>query len=155
MAYRVFGQIESLNVLPANQRRVFICDTQADLATIAPLMSQSEVAYVVSDDTTWRMKAGGSLAQTSVSPIKITVDFGVDRSASVEQAVTGQSWVTANSILLGQAFGVTIDHPDPIEPVLEQVRFNIGNIIPGVGFTVYGIAPNSTYGQYNVIISGG
>ncbi len=70
-----------------------------------------------------------------------TVDFGTgDHDASV--VVTGQSWVTASSIIIATAQGE--------DARVEQIVCNVGALVDGVGFTVYAHAPNGALGTYTV-----
>lgn len=64
--------------------------------------------------------------------------------------VTGQSWVTANSFITCKCLGLTTADHTPEDAILEGVRFEINNIVAGVGFDIIGHAPEGTYGKYQI-----
>jgi hypothetical protein len=64
--------------------------------------------------------------------------------------VTGQSWVTANHYIQCRTMGLSsVDH-DAEDAIIEGVRFEINNVVAGVGFDIIGHAPEGTYGKYMV-----
>jgi hypothetical protein len=65
-------------------------------------------------------------------------------------SVTGQSWVSADSFISCKCLGLTSDDHDPEDAMLEGVRFEVENIVPGVGFDIIGHAPNGTDGKYKI-----
>ena len=68
----------------------------------------------------------------------------------VTKTVTGQSWVTTDSYIICKVLGgITVDH-DAEDAIIEGVRFEINNIVNGVGFDLIGHAPEGTYGKYSV-----
>lgn len=161
MAFKIFGQIRGLNVPPADQMRFFVLDTLADLSDVGPLMQQGELAYVLSDDSKWRMKAGSVLASengggggSTISGVEVVVDFGLSLSTDSSAIVTGQSWVASGTKFMITLTGTTVDHPDPIEGILEQLVYSISDVVPGVGFTLNAHAPLSSYGQYRFNVIG-
>jgi len=68
----------------------------------------------------------------------------------VTKTITGQSWVTADSFITCKVLGLTSNDHEPEDAILEGVRFEINNIVAGVGFDVIGHAPEGTYGKYNI-----
>ena len=65
-------------------------------------------------------------------------------------SVTGQSWVTANSYIICKCLGLTSEDHDAEDAIVEGVRFETYNIVPGVGFDIIGHAPEGTYGKYKI-----
>jgi hypothetical protein len=68
----------------------------------------------------------------------------------VIKGVTGQSWVTANSFITCKCLGLTTADHTPEDAILEGVKFEIDNIVAGVGFDIIGHAPEGTYGKYQI-----
>jgi len=68
----------------------------------------------------------------------------------VIKGVTGQSWVTANSFITCKCLGLTTADHTPEDAILDGVRFEIDNIVAGVGFNIIGHAPEGTYGKYQI-----
>ena len=68
----------------------------------------------------------------------------------VIKGITGQSWVTANSFITCKCLGLTTADHDAEDAILEGVRFEINNIVAGVGFDIIGHAPEGTYGKYQI-----
>jgi hypothetical protein len=68
----------------------------------------------------------------------------------VVKGVTGQSWVTANSFITCKCLGLTTADHTPEDAIIEGVRFEIDNIVAGVGFNIIGHAPEGTYGKYQI-----
>lgn len=80
------------------------------------------------------------------------VDFGsppADTIASV--TVTGQGSILATSrILVEKRIEATTDHTQD-ETMIENWEPEVGNIVPGTGFTIYGkCTAGRTYGKFNV-----
>lgn len=65
-------------------------------------------------------------------------------------SVTGQSWVSADSFITCKCLGLTSDDHDPEDAMLEGVRFEVQNIVAGVGFDIIGHAPNGADGKYKI-----
>lgn len=68
----------------------------------------------------------------------------------ITKTITGRSWVTANSFINCKIVGVTSADHTVEDALLDNVQFDINNIVPGVGFDIVGHAPNGTYGKYGV-----
>lgn len=66
------------------------------------------------------------------------------------KTITGQSWVAADTFINCKVLGLTTADHDPEDAILEGVRFEINNIVAGVGFDLIGHAPEGTYGKYKV-----
>ncbi len=84
--------------------------------------------------------------------VVVTLDFGAGDELAVT-VITGQSWVTAASVITATAGAATADH-DPEDAILEEMRISLGDLVVGDGFTVYGHAPYGTWGQYKVNCAG-
>jgi len=85
------------------------------------------------------------------------VDFGPTDSDLAQTTVTGQTWVTANSIIVcGPAAIQSPDH-SPEEYALEGIVAYATNLVPGVGFDVIAKAcgdSGTTYGKYYINATG-
>jgi hypothetical protein len=68
----------------------------------------------------------------------------------VVKTVTGQSWVASDSCISCRLLGGTSTDHDVEDAVLEEVKFEINNLVVGTGFDIIGYAPNGTYGKYTV-----
>jgi hypothetical protein len=84
--------------------------------------------------------------------ITATIDFQnsngpEDTTASV--TITGQTWVTPNSVILAGFDGVTSDHQAD-DALVEGLTVYVENIVPGVGFDITAYAPSGTWGHYSV-----
>jgi hypothetical protein len=66
------------------------------------------------------------------------------------KTITGQSWVAADTFINCKVLGMTTNDHDPEDAILEGVRFEINNIVAGVGFDIIGHAPEGTYGKYKI-----
>ena len=66
------------------------------------------------------------------------------------KTVTGLTWVTADSFITCKVLGNTTADHDAEDAILEGVRFEINNIVAGVGFDIIGHAPEGTYGKYKI-----
>ena len=89
------------------------------------------------------------------NPVKVTAivnfnnpDGPEDTTASV--VVGGLSWVNANSVFVCTFSGTTSNHEEPDDAMVEGLTACVGDIVPGVGFTIFASAPNGTWGRYNV-----
>lgn len=100
---------------------------------------------IVGDGYTAGLTFGGG--QTfSVSGLTLMHNEGTD----VVRTVTGLSWVTADSFITCKCLGLTNDDHEPEDAILEGVRFEVENIVPGTGFDIIGHAPEGTYGKYKI-----
>lgn len=77
----------------------------------------------------------------------VNADSPEDTTASV--TVTGQTWVTTDSIVIAGFGGTTVDH-GPDDAMAENLSAYVENIVPGVGFDITAHAPLGTWGQYQV-----
>ena len=69
-----------------------------------------------------------------------------DTTASV--VVGGLSWVNQNTVAVVTFAGTTSDHQEPDDAMVEGLTGYIGDIVPGVGFTIFASAPNGSWGRY-------
>lgn len=80
-----------------------------------------------------------------------TVDFGVGGADLATVAVTGQLLITAGSIPIVKLAIVASANHSADEHLIEEISVFAGNIVPGVGFTIYARTNNfELFGQYNV-----
>lgn len=72
-----------------------------------------------------------------------TLDFGAfPGSSDASVAITGQAAILAGSLVEAWVRPVaTADHSDT-EHMVETLKVVAGNIVPGVGFTIYGFNTN-------------
>lgn len=84
----------------------------------------------------------------------VTVDFGATATHDASTVVTGQTWVSTDSVIVASAFSTTTDHPDAVEALLEQIDYSVSALVAGDGFTLKAHAPNRTTGQYKVACVG-
>lgn len=89
------------------------------------------------------------------SPVKLTTfitffqnDGPEDTTATA--TVAGLGWITSQSVIILTFAGVTADHEDPDDAMVEELTAYAGNIVPGVGFDIFASAPNGTWGQYQI-----
>ena len=66
------------------------------------------------------------------------------------KTITGQSWVAADTYITCKCLGLTSADHDAEDAIIEGVRFEINNIVPGTGFDIIGHAPEGTYGKYQI-----
>jgi hypothetical protein len=89
--------------------------------------------------------------------LQVEVDFGFSAGNEGDIArttVTGQTWVTAGSIILCNPFaGMTPDH-SPDDTIVEGLVAYAENIVPGVGFDVVSYAPQNSWGRYLINVTG-
>lgn len=89
------------------------------------------------------------------SPVKLTTSvtfFNPDgpEDSTASSTIAGLSWINPQSVIVMTFAGVTPDHEDPDDAVVEGLTVYAGNIVPGVGFDVLAFAPSGTWGQYQV-----
>jgi hypothetical protein len=116
-----------VNELDASKRARF------NAASITP--GQTRVITIPDQDIT--LSAGSGATGTA------TLDFGAfPGSSDASIAVTGQTAITANSIV--QAWLRPVDTADHLadEHLVETLRIEAGNIVAGTGFTIYGFNSN-------------
>jgi hypothetical protein len=89
--------------------------------------------------------------------LQVEVDFGFSAGNEGDIArvtVTGQSWVTAGSVILCNPFGgATADH-SPDDAIVEGLVAYAENVVAGVGFDVVVYAPQNSWGKYLVNVTG-
>lgn len=88
----------------------------------------------------------------SVNSGSTTIDFGTfPGSTDASVVVTGQSGIVAGSVVTAWPNAIaTADH-SAMEHIVDPPRFVAGDIVPGVGFTIYAFTQNTRrhYGQYS------
>jgi hypothetical protein len=89
------------------------------------------------------------------SPFKVTAFLTFNNPNGPEETtavttVTGLSWITIQSVITVTFAGTTDDHESPDDAQVEGLTACIGNLVPGVGFDIFGTAPNGTWGTYQV-----
>lgn len=109
------------------------------------------------------LDANGQIDPSMIPPglggnyVQTLVDFGPSDSDLAQTTVTGQTWVTANSIIVcGPAAIQSPDH-SPEEYALEGIVAYATNLVPGVGFDVIAKAcgdSGTTYGKYYINATG-
>jgi hypothetical protein len=90
----------------------------------------------------------GSTAGITFSAIQFGI-VSVPDSYCIK-TITGQSWVEETSFIQCRVSGMTSTDHTAEDAVLDQVQFEINNIVPGVGFDIIAHAPEGTYGKYNI-----
>lgn len=125
--------------ITSGQQRVYDLPDQ-NLALIGGPASATDGHLAVFDGTTGKLlKDGGAPAAGSGNTGTATLDFGAFPGASdTSIAVTGQTGIVAGSIV--QAWLRPVDTADHLadEHLVETLRIEVGNIVAGTGFTIYG-----------------
>jgi hypothetical protein len=92
-----------------------------------------------------------------VSPYKLTTSIQFNNIAALSTedttaitTVTGLSWINAQSIVMLTFAGITTDHEEPDDAMVEGLTAYVGNLVPGVGFDIFASAPLGTWGRYQV-----
>lgn len=99
------------------------------------------------------IQSGSSFSSNSseIFPNEI-LDFGTVGSNHATQVVTGQSGITATSVadawIMGDA-STTKTQNDHLYAALA-IKVKCGNIVPGVGFTIYATSPYKLTGRYKI-----
>lgn len=97
----------------------------------------------------------GNRESFPVFPMKITalVNFynpNASEDTTANVTVSGLSWINEESIIILTFAGVTADHQDPDDAQVEGLTACVGNLAPGVGFDILAVAPNGTWGHYQI-----
>lgn len=80
-----------------------------------------------------------------------TLDFGSVGIGDAVKVITGQAGILATSYVEAMVRGEASADHSVDEHLIESLEVRAGDIIPGVGFTIYGqIREGSAYGLYNV-----
>ena len=87
-----------------------------------------------------------------IDPVGITNGISLlhKEGSYTTKTITGQSWVTSDSFINCRVNGLTTADHDAEDAILEGIRFEINNIVAGVGFDIIGHAPDGTYGKYKI-----
>lgn len=109
---------------------------------------------VYSSRPTWLADALSRLSVRGSATATAIVDFGTQGDL-VTTTITAP-WVTSSSVLSAVDIrGYAPDHlPEDEDVLIEQITARVTTVTPGVGFTVVTHAPNSTWGRYELRISG-
>jgi hypothetical protein len=94
--------------------------------------------------------SSGTMKVTAVINF-VNADGPEDTTATV--TVTGQTWVTAASVIIAAFDGTTADH-EADDAMVEDLSAYVENIVPGVGFDITAHAPLGTWGRYAVYAQG-
>lgn len=124
-----------------------------------PVVDQSILNFIPSTGISITSGATGQIIISATSATtKVTAiitffnpDWPEDTTASV--TVIGQTWVTADSVIIAGFGGITPDH-GPDDAMVEDMSAYVENIIPGVGFDITAHAPLGTWGRYEVYALG-
>jgi hypothetical protein len=97
-------------------------------------------------------KLGDKLPASLWDPVEVTGSVMLlhKEETYAIKTITGQSWVAADTFINCKVLGMTTNDHDPEDAILEGVRFEINNIVAGVGFDIIGHAPEGTYGKYKI-----
>lgn len=80
----------------------------------------------------------------------VTVDFGTGMGdTSTTATVTGQTWVTASSAITATVIGTRAE-----DAAVEELTLAVGDVVNGVGFTVYAASPLGSIDTYVVACVG-
>jgi hypothetical protein len=85
--------------------------------------------------------------------IRVDVDFGVGWNDKAQTVLVNQAWVTENSAITAQV--LTPPGSDPDEMYLLDMRAEVSDLVPGVGFTVTAYSQPEATGEYTVMVIGG
>ena len=79
-----------------------------------------------------------------------TLNFGaMPGSVDTSVAVTGQGSILAGSLVEAWILPATTADHSADEHVVEPIQVTAGNIVAGVGFTIYGVMPDMPVGNTN------
>lgn len=80
-----------------------------------------------------------------------TLDFGSTPNQLSSVAVTGQTGILVGSLVEAWLLPIATANKTVEDQIAEPLRLVAGNIVPGVGFTIYGVLDQGvTTGQFNV-----
>lgn len=94
-----------------------------------------------------------ALRQTQQLSGPATVDFGFPSGGEGDSAtvtVTGQTWVTAGSIISASAAAIATPDHDGDDAMVEGLTCYVGNIVAGVGFDIFCNAALGSWGRYAI-----
>lgn len=91
---------------------------------------------------------GGSSANT----VTTTVDFGFSGGdeGDIARTTVYVPWVTSSSVILCSSAAVATSDHDPEDAALENIQVWAENIVPGTSFDIIAIAPQNSWGQYQI-----
>lgn len=100
---------------------------------------------------TGKLDWSGGGSSTTVNTGTATVNFGASSQESSNATVTvsNPSVQSGSVIIVSPAGTSTADH-DPDDYQWDNISAYVTNIVAGVGFDVVGVAPNGSWGRYNI-----
>lgn len=80
------------------------------------------------------------------------LNFGVSGDTNTSVNITGLMSILSNSLVEAWVFPTSTVNHSVDEHLVESFKVVAGNVVPGVGFTIYGITqcPAKIYGTWNV-----
>ncbi len=114
-------------------------------------------AVVVIDGNLKELPVGDTLLGASGSGVTIytasaEVDFGTGSSTNAE-AVISAAWA-GDADLISVMISPNLTDHDYEDVVIENLKVVVGEVDPGVSFTVYVHAPDDTWGRYTITLRG-
>ncbi len=108
------------------------------------------VLFWISDTVDGSHRGSASSGGGGGNGALVTIDFGTGPGkTSASTVVTGQTWVTATSSIAVTAIGTRAE-----DAAIEEMTFTVGDLVDGVGFTVYASSPYGSVGSYVVACVG-
>lgn len=120
--------------------------------------AEAAATYLTQSDatTTYLSIAGAASVYAPIAnaarKVSATLNFGASFTDKATATVTGQSWVTANSVIVAQV--KTPSGVDPDELYLLDFRPVVSDLVAGVGFTVTLYSQPEARGTYTVMCEG-
>jgi hypothetical protein len=157
-AQRVVGTVESADWYTTNPLPAGIAG-YLDIVLKPPFYDEASPATTYTAEEAKAIASlfyfGEIVADTTFDTVQIVGGAGFKELLHIEETyvtkgVTGQAWVTADSFITCKILGLTSDDHSPEDGIIEGVRFEINNIVAGVGFDIMGHAPEGTYGKYQI-----
>jgi Spherulation-specific family 4 len=154
------GYITSHLFVPKKQLMIILKNqTLATVTTALPTIRKYYGWFSFADDNvyssrpTWLSDALSRLSARGGNTATAIVDF--DTTGDMASSVVAAPWITTSSVLSVDIRGFAPDHPSDDEDVLlEQITTQVTTVVPGVSFTIVAHAPNSTWGRYELRITG-
>lgn len=130
---------------------IFIADEGVTKGFVSVLNFVGAGVVASASGTTGIITIAASGPTTGVATLNFGSGSGASDNPNTSIAVTGQTLIAAGSLIdawirLEATTQHTVD-----EILYENIQCYIGDIVPGTGFTIYGVVPEgSTYGDFNV-----
>ena len=157
LASQHVSRVYSIKKIDASANAVTITPSGADTidgAATYSLAAQWDSVTLVSDGSQW-LKLGGTTAGSgggSTVSGTATLDFGgsVTSENDVTSVVVPDAGIgAASEVTASLHYAATADHTAD-EVLISGVLVVPGSITAGVGFTIYGYAPEGTWGKYTI-----